>query len=419
MPEADERIAEPGTADQKAEGFAPGLMLEAISQLLVATRSQQSPGERRYANEFAARILAEMPPNEVVKAAELISKTSNAPEELQRQLIFSSTDAAAVVLKSRNVTDAVLMEAASKSIELRKIIAARQSLSEPVVNRLLFFEETEIENMLLPRSDVTISTSRARRLIDRVEPDTTLGWLLAKRTDISTRHALRLFWAVGAESRAIILKRFNINPTFAAKIFTQMMGEAMIRKQHSPLGQLVRLVTRAADGRETAGPSPLALQVLSELRSHPSSTTARKAADAAHISLELAEKIMMDGAGEAYTILASALGVTDKRFRRLLRISPPKGSGLQPFTREVKDQLCELCDNLDPANAIAILSYWEIDFQDRRRERFQEKLETELADIQRRFEAAYSDGGGNDDAQDEPAEGPNAEAERPRRRLFG
>ncbi|MEE4208845.1 MAG: DUF2336 domain-containing protein [Parvularcula sp.] len=395
-------------SEGKPVGFAASLMLEAISQLLIATRSHQSPGERRYANEFAARILAETPPSEVVKAAELIAKTSNPPEELQRQLVFSSNDAAAIVLKSRYVSDAVLMEAASKSFELRQIVAARRPLSEPVVNRLLFFEENEIQNLLLARTDVTISTSRAHRLIDRVEKDSTLGWLLAKRTDLSTRHALRLFWLVGPDSRALILKRFNINPTFAAKIFTQMMGEGMIRKQFSPLGQLAKLVARAA-AEDASEPNSFALEALRELRTNPSNPAAMKVADTASISTELAEKIMKDEGGEAFAILAASLGITGKPLRKLLSITPPHRSGLPTFTKEVKNELCDLSTDLDPARAIAILSYWEIDLQDRRRERLQERLEAELSEIQRRFEQAYSDAPARDDeSEDELTEGTTA-----------
>lgn len=417
--------AQSGEIRETIQDLSPEQLLQAVQQLLISTRYHQSRSDRAYANELAARIITAMPEEHCVKAAETVAKMSEAPEELLRQLAFSSEEAAQIILTARHTTDAILMEAVSKSFELRKIVASRRQLSEPVVNRLLFFEETAIENVILPRSELPLSDSRARRLIGRVEKGSTLGWMLAKRSDISPRLSLRLFWKVEGESRSLILGRFNVDPSFAAKIFTQVLSGDSRRYGNAPLANLARLVARARstdDQGERRPVKPSHENALHEMRSNATLSAAQHISDQTLISLDLARKIMEDPDGEAFAVLCSALNVNEKTFRKLIGERPPKGRGLQNFSSDHKERLVRIFESLNPSSAVAILSYWDIDIQDQLREKAQERLEMDIADIRSRLADAY----GADDVPDEEtaktSEAPEPDdkpEKKKRRRLFG
>lgn len=366
-------------------------LLSAVSQLLVSTRRHQARSDRYYANELSSRIIAAMKPETQVKAAEIISRLSEPPEDILRQLIFANLDAARMIIEGRAITDAVLMEAASKSSELRQLIARRKQLSEPVVNRLLFYEETAIENALLSRPDVPLSSSRAARLISRVEPGSTLGWMLAKRTDLTPRLSLRLLWRVTGDSRMTILQRFNVDPSFAAEIFTRVLSSDSRSYGNAPLAKLAQLVSRAsvtgnAPSEDTVPPS---VDDLSAFRSDAAASAIQTISDRARISFELAKAIAEDVPGDPFAVLCAALGVNDKTFNRLLAIKPRKRAGTEPYSSEDRERIRTVFSDLNQSSAIAILSYWDIDLQEQARAAAQKRLEMDIADIQKKLADRY------------------------------
>ncbi len=383
------------------------MMVSAVSELLVSTRSYQNRPDRLYANELAGQIIDAMSEAAKVRAAEVLSRLSNPPEELLRDLVASSTEAARKILTARNVTDAVLMESASKSVELREIIARRPQLSEPVVNKLLFHEESSVETILLTRPEIQISNSRAARLISRVDEESSLGWMLAKRTDIVPRLCLRLFWNVDTQSRTAILKRVNADPRFAAEIFNRMLEKGAHRASRSAVGGLATLIARILQSEEHPDRTFVATKDLQLFRSKPESTVVQRVAAQASISGTLARKIAADYRGESFAILCRATGISEKAFSKLSAVKPTKPSGTAPFSNEDREQIKKVFTSTLPSSAVAILSYWEIDIAVEEKTELRRQLATDLNEMQKRLTTEFGE---------ERVDLPEAPAEEPKKK---
>ncbi|MEM9810136.1 MAG: DUF2336 domain-containing protein [Pseudomonadota bacterium] len=371
----------------------PGdVLLNAVSQLLVATRRHQTRSDRLYANELASQIIDAMDAETKVKAADLVSRMAEAPEEMQRQLAFSSLEAANIILMSRHTSDAVLMEATSKDIAFRRIIAQRSTLTEPVANRLLFHEETEIEHIILPRAEIQLSKNRLKRLVNRASNRHGLAALLAKRTDLTPRLSLRLFWYLDADGRRLILDRFQTDPSFAADVFTKLLGTETTGYGDSPLANLAKLLTRAStfqkQPRQKKSRSSYE-DIVIAMRTECTRLTAEKAAGEGLVSPGMALRIMRDRGGEPLTIFAAALNLSEKSFEKVLNARPDRREGLGAFSGKDKKRLERLYETTNAASAAAILSYWDIDFTNEKKDRAGEKLEVDMAAIKERLEAAY------------------------------
>ncbi|MEO1657360.1 MAG: DUF2336 domain-containing protein [Pseudomonadota bacterium] len=388
-------------------GIPSDQLFNAVSQLLVATRRQQSRTDRLYANELTMQLIAAMDDKALVKTAELIAKMAEAPEELQRAIAFTSIAGAEVILASRHTGDAVLMEAASKDVAYRRIIAKRSSLSEPVVNRLLFHEEQEIENLLLPRAEIPLSKNRMERLVNRASSRVGLATMLTRRSDLNARLSLRLFWSLETDGRRAVLDKFNVDPGFAADVFTQVLGTNIEAYGETPLAKMAQLITRAQAfekaGRSKRNAAPYDQLVLS-MRSDNSRSIVEEAAREGMISEFLATRITNDAGGEPLTVFAAAMNVSEKGFAKVLSERPNPQMGLSVLSGKDKKRLEKLFENLGPAAAAAILSYWDIDLSDERRDRSNFKPGEDMAGIEQRLRDAFdtdkSDASSEDDARD-------------------
>jgi hypothetical protein len=397
---------------------SPEKLLEAVTDLLLTTRSYQSSADRAYANELAARVITDLPRSHHIKAAEIVSKLSDPPEALLRQLTFLSLEAAQVILQSRHITDAILMEAASKNIDYRRIVARRPQLSEPVVNRLLFFEEIEIENLVLPRTEFPLSSARASRLIDRAEPGSLLASMLARRGNLSPRLSLRLFWKVEGGARQQILQRFNINPIFAAKIFSKVLGPNASGYGKVPFDNIARLIAMAqstADNASAAKPKDIE-RLLCDFRGSSNTYNAEKLARIAQISPELAQYIRDDHHGDSFAVLAAALGADEKAMKRLAAIKPVQHGTRSAFSQEDRERIFALGCSLSQPAAVAILSYWDLDLLESKSEKARRDLEMDIQDIKERLsEIAEPEA---DDTPAEPEE-PKPTIEQEAKKSFG
>lgn len=378
--------------EREEDAITEEQLLTAVSSLLVSTRRHQTRSDRQYANELANRVVDAMGLETKIKAAEILSRMSEPPEDLMRKLGLAAPEVARVILLSRHATDAVLMEAASRSEELREIIAQRQQLSEPVVNRLLFHEESKIENMILPRAECPISNSRAARLIDRVDSGSTLGWMLAKRSDLAPRLSLRLFWKVEGDSRQAILSRFNVDPSLAAEVFTRVLSKNSDSFRDTALGKLAQLVAEARDSENGPLKNAPGAQLSDELaafRSNTDSSAVQTIADAAKISFDLARKIADDVPGDAFAVLCVALGVKDKAFAKMTAIRPHKAQGTAPYSQDDKTRITGVFESLSRSSAIGILSYWEIDIVEQLRAKAREQLDMDLKKMKDKLDNAF------------------------------
>ncbi|MEM9284419.1 MAG: DUF2336 domain-containing protein [Pseudomonadota bacterium] len=379
-------------ASSTETGIPSDQLFNAVSQLLVATRKQQSRTDRLYANELTMQLIAAMDDRALVKTAQLLAKMAEAPEELQRAIAFTSLAGAEVILASRHTGDAVLMEAASKDLAYRRIIAKRASLSEPVVNRLLFHEEQEIENILLPRAEVPLSKNRMERLVNRASSRVGLATLLTRRSDLNARLSLRLFWSLETDGRRAVLDKFNVDPGFAADVFTQVLGTNIEAYGQTPLAKMAQLITRAQAfekaGRSKRNPAQYDQLILS-MRSDSSRMIVEEAAREGMISEFLATRIINDAGGEPLTVFAAAMNVSEKGFAKVLSERPGPQAKLSALTGKDKKRLEKLFQTLGPAAAAAILSYWDIDLSEERRGRADVTASNEVAGMEQRLRDAF------------------------------
>ncbi|MEM6913759.1 MAG: hypothetical protein AAF511_07255, partial [Pseudomonadota bacterium] len=107
------------------------------------------------------------------------------------------------------------------------------------------------------------------------------------------------------------------------------------------------------------------------------------------ISELLASRIINDAGGEPLTVFAAALNVSEKGFAKLLSERPGSRIGLPALSGKDRKRLEKVFQNLGPAAAGAILSYWDIDLSEEGLDKPSATTDGDMASIEQRLRDAF------------------------------
>ena len=369
-------MAEPATIDaQQAQQvpMAPSAraqLAQGIADVLSLPDGRQTASERAFAAEILAAALLNASLEERRAVASRLASVGGAPPSLLRQLLTDEAPVATPLLTQlTNLSDTLLMEAATVSTDHRLAIAGRDGLSEVVVGALLAQNEPELFAALLPRpAPLPAASLDAAVVVSRSEPSL-LAPLIA-RPDLQLTQALTLFWWCEPGDRRRLLTRFAVDRTVLqdllqplfAEVFTDADPDPVVKRllhvidrRHRPRGRDGEMVTMEVVERTLmvarAGHTPELCEAVGLL---------------AGVSTPCATRVLHDESGEPFALLAKSIGVGRGAFAALLDGAAALQGGADeadaggPAATEAgRERMMACFDIVTHDYARAVLRYWD------------------------------------------------------------
>lgn len=288
--------------------------------------------ERAIFAELARQLLPETNTEDRRRISELLAVADEAPRETLCALARDEDPvvAAPILAVSEGLSDCDLVAALGRGPEgLRRLIAARPALSEPVVTAFFSTADAQTLEMLLDRGDISISSDA-------------LG-VLEERPDVLRRLAPRL----------TALKALPASLLFASFPDLDHAGrlEAIAAAETRALAELAR--KKKPNTLQTAFKPAVLQELVAAALSGGVAAFAANLAYALALPPDLAAQIVDDAGGETLVICLRALGLKDEDAARVLvRLFGAK--------RSLDDlrALLALFDRLTQRAAAIIVSAW-------------------------------------------------------------
>ena len=104
-------------------------------------------------------------------------------------------------------------------------------------------------------------------------------------------------------------------------------------------------------------------------------------------------------------VFAAAMNVSEKGFQKMLSERPSVKVGVSAWDGKDKKRLEKLYNNIGASAASAVLSYWDFDLNEARRDRSDFKPDEDVAGIEQRLRDAF----GSDNQEPAPSEEPDTD----------
>jgi len=267
--------------DTGTQSFKDTVFLAATE--LFAARTHPQPHEIRVYRELGLNLFEDTSDDDLVQIARLLAPCKDAPKEIIEHLAGSLNPLIAYpVLKiAAGLSTEVLGTAVLRGPDsLRRAVAARPDLPQPLAELIAEVGEVPSVRVLLEREDIALSDKAAGQLCARADIMESLGDLAAARIRMTGELAARHFLNMPAAER-----REAVATAELKVLVDRAQGASTRTAAHLPPDGLL---TRAL-ARDSAG-------------------TALELATALGVSHALAERILADRGGEPLMICLKQIG---------------------------------------------------------------------------------------------------------------
>lgn len=359
--------AAPGDATQKDARSAPAKQaadsaplyddetVRSLMDILIMSDGVIQPQERAFAIDLLQQVITRSSFESKRVLCERLANMDDAPERLIS--LFLQTGeiriAAPLLHRANCVSDSELMVVVEGGDRERcKLIAARPQLSGVVASalaksseRLVLLELASNKSVHLAQEAIDQLTVRACSEPDLIEP-------LIMRPEMTTAHALYLFWSMGSKHRAYTLGRFLTD--------IRVLPQALVMS-----GSSDGLAAAAHGGRQgDAGQNNAAVaarpdrekasELLAAMDLGETECVATLISEYAGLAPETATRISQDEGGEAHVVVCKALGASRFAFADICQRQVEAGA-----PPESVEALQILFDTLSFNQARMALTYWD------------------------------------------------------------
>ena len=364
------QTAEPAVSGEAAEDKAPRApvarpdqsaplyddeTVRSLIDILIMSDGVVQPQERAFAIDLLQQVITRSSFESKRVLCERLANMDDAPERLIS--LFLQTGeiriAAPLLHRANCVSDSELMVVVEGGDRERcKLIAARPHLSGVVASalaksseRLVLLELASNKSVHLAQEAIDHLTVRACSEPDLIEP-------LIMRPEMTTAHALYLFWSMGPKHRAYTLGRFLTD--------IRVLPQALVMS-----GSSDGLAAAAHGGRQgDAGQNKAAVaarpdrekasELLAAMDLGETECVATLISEYAGLAPETATRISRDEGGEAHVVVCKALGASRFAFADICQRQIEAGA-----PPESVEALQILFDTLSFNQARMALTYWD------------------------------------------------------------
>ena len=364
----------PASAQPSAMAAAPGearlQLLWRLADVLSLPDGRTTANDRAMVADMMAAVLGAAEPALRAEVARRLAMATGLPPSLIRQI---ATDVPAVartaLLDMTEVPDAVLTEAAGVSLDHRLLLAERDPLTGALAEAMLCHDEPQVITRVLGARGVTLSPARVEALVARSRNDVALRRLLLARPELRPVQGFAMFWWCGPADRRRILARFAMDRTVLQDTLQPLFPVVFTDEAADPLvKRMLRLIDRRHRPRGTNGEvvtPDVVERTLAAARAMPTPEFCHAVGLLAGVGTDTATRVLHDGGGEPFAILAKSAGLSRGAFARVLEeaAAMPKGEGPQgdgpSFDGDRREALAATFDTVARDYARAVLQYWD------------------------------------------------------------
>lgn len=331
-------------------------MIRYLTDLLFLPTDRLAPDVIRLIDDVLGRVISFAPLEERVRIANRLLGLSRPPRHLARSLIHDRMEVAATLLQgtSRLHDQDLISVIHTCSSDHGRTIAVREDLSPSVLYALARSGKPALVRAMLNNHSATLGRPEFECIVETAIDQPELWDPLLARSDLPNDLGLRLFWSFDTHRRLRILKRCMADRSLIHELLPEQTLERlaeidpMLREAIRPLRQTghlsetatARLVQTVGEGDRKEIVAALAAQ--------------------ADICAELASRILTDQSGEAFGVLAKALGLSRRAFKDLHKGLYPKSTPQPASGDEPADYSAwKIFDALSWVHADSIMRCWD------------------------------------------------------------
>lgn len=348
-----------GPADARTD------LLWRLADVLSLPEGRTTANDRAMVADMMASVMGAAEPGLRAQVAGRLSRAAGLPPSLMRQI---ATDAApvarAVLVDVTEVPEAVLIEAASATLDHRRMLAARDRLTSALAEALLVHDEAEIIQAVLGARGVELSPARVEALVTRSRNDVALRRPLLARPELRPAQGFAMFWWCGAADRRRILARFAMDRTVLQDTLQPLFPVVFTDEDADPLTKrMLRLIDRRHRPRGSDGEvvtPEIVERTLTAARAMPNPEFCHAVGLLAGVGTDTATRVMHDVGGEPFSILAKSAGLSRTAFAAVMdgAAAMPPGEG-PSFDEARREALLATFDTVARDYARAVLQYWD------------------------------------------------------------
>ena len=345
----------PATPAEPSAGASPvydDATVRSLMDMLIMTDGMIQPQERAFAIDLLQQVIIHASNDSKRVLCERLANMEDAPERLV-SLFLQHTEiaiAAPLLHRANCVSDSELMVVVEAGDSQRcRLIAGRPQLSGVIASALSKSSDASVLQALARNKSVHLAqeaidqlTVHACTIEDLVEP-------LVMRPEMTTAHALYLFWSMGAKHRAYTLGRFltDIRVLPHALVMSGSSGDLALGGGEAGSGDSQPALAARPD-REKAS------ELLAAMDLGETESVATLISEYAGLAPETADRISKDEGGEAHVVVCKALGASRFAFADICQRQIEAGA--PPASVEA---LQILFDTLSFNQARMALTYWD------------------------------------------------------------
>lgn len=350
-------------SEQAPKFRARAALLKRLADVVCLPSSRVNAFERSMTADVLVDMLREADPPERLKVARRLANLTEAPATLVRLLLRDQIDIAGALLEhSATLNDADLIDCIySTTLEHRRLIAARRSVSDVVADALIASGEPPVNETLLRNEGAHLSHDGIETLVAATRDDARLVALLLKRVELRPSHAYVLFWWADETARRTILQRFAVSREVLQEAASDVFPLAAAEGWQDPLARkALQFIERRQRNRAALARSPFGSLDEAIIAAEQGMTreTAEEISYLAGLKPMTGAKIFTDPGGEALAILCKATGLPRSSLRGLWRALRRPETDAAGATAPALERVLITYDMIAVDRAQTVLRYW-------------------------------------------------------------
>ena len=351
----------PSTGDKASADKKRGLLVRALSDLVVHADGHLSGHERGLLDTILTRILPRLSVEQRRHLSERLANTTEGPAQLMAALAVDQAEIAAPLLeRGLGLQNSDLVQIIQETDPPHWAhIAARRALSTAVsdilISHALKQDATGVLIRVLSNDAVSLSRNAMALLVHRAATLADIQGPLLARAEMTFSLAHTLFWSAPAGLRVQILTRYSVERrTLQEIVGTDILDDALTAVSADPVlsgaFNLLKPAERVPDAEIT--------RLLNFLEGQQTGEFIDAVSVAAHIRPETVLKLVGDAGGEPIAVLGKAIGLRRADLSAYLQGATAIRSGTALGADEF-DGIADLFDSLSRDRADLILHYWD------------------------------------------------------------
>ncbi len=340
--------------------LARSQLTHAISDLFLSESERLTEHERALMQDVLGKLITSIEIDVRASLAEALMRTNIGFPELERMLANDAIEVARPILEKSQVLADIDLIAIIKqrTDEHRLAIAMRNLVSESVTDALVQNAGNDVLETLLRNPNAIISRRAMEYLVAESKRQDRFQEPLVLRNDLPLDLAHKMYWWVAAALRRKIISNFTIDENQLDVMLQQATRHALIdhSDDQSVQARAMRLAYELHESGELND-----LMLIKLLRQNRLTLFIAGLATMGQIGYSTAWRIVTDTGFDSPVVLARAINMSRQSLTDMLLLLNAARTGSGPRSTAVLTNIASLYDEVDPAQAKAVLSIWQRD----------------------------------------------------------